>query len=170
MVSVKQIRDYAKFMSADELSALRQFVNSQEFQEIYWKKHESDREAGLLKYQKSRKARLERQAKLEAEVFPHLRTYCKQWIKPGDIVRFEGANGSGIRKVVEITQYGIIGLVVSRFRNGEAQLSGYSSENSFEKLIEVFKEDLGNNPTTKIKCWFNRKSIVEFVKSQNNES
>jgi hypothetical protein len=171
MVSVKQIRDYAKFMSADELSQLRSFVNSQEFQSIYWEKHESDRQAGLLKYQKSRKAREERQAKLQTEVYPYLKQYCKEWIKPGDIVRFEGTKNSGIRKVVEITQHGIIGLVVTRIKGGEPQLSGYSSENSFEKLIEVYKIDLGNDEThTKIKCWYNRKSIVEFVKKQNNES
>jgi len=152
-------------MSANELSELRSFVYSNEFHKLYSGKYEEDRKAGLLKYQKNRKSRQEREERLQVEVYPYLKAYCKQWLQTGDLVRFEGANGSGIRKVVEITSYGIIGLVVSRFKNGEPVLSGYSSENSFEKLMEVYKADLANEQND-TKCWFNRKSIVEFVKSK----
>ena len=35
----------------------------------------------------------------------------------------------------------------------------------FEKLMEVYKADLANEQND-TKCWFNRKSIVEFVKSK----
>jgi hypothetical protein len=171
MITIKQLKDYARlFMTADELSELRSYVNSNEFHEMYSKKYQADESARLKKFKAEKVARQERKKKLETEVYPYLREYCKNWIKPGDIIRFEGAKGGGVRKVVEITNYDtIIGLVVSRITKFEPQLTGYSSENSFDKLIEVYKHDLSNDKDGS-KCWFNRKSIVNFIKSKQNES
>lgn len=170
MITVKHIKDYVKLMTADELSEMRAYFNSTEFNSIYHKKCEFEEIARIKKHKTEKEARLERKKKLETDLYPYLREYCKKWIKPGDIIKFEGANSRGVRKVVEITNHNsIIGLVVSRITKFESHLTGYSSENSFDKLIEVYKHDLSNSKDGS-KCWFNRKSIVNFIKNESNRN
>lgn len=165
---MEQIKRYVKLMTVDKLLELRRYINSNEFHEIYYKKYQSEEILKLKKSKAEKAARQERKKKLETDVFPYLKEYCKLWIMPGDIVKFEGSNRGGIREVIKITDHTVIGEVVISL-NGGVRLGGYFSENSFEKLNGVYKSDLANE-TDGSKCWFNRKSIINFIKSKHNES
>jgi hypothetical protein len=169
MISIDQIKNYTKFMTCAELDELRRYFNSAEFNKIYFNKFEVSQKEAFTKFQQNKIKREAREKRLEVELYPHLIEYCKHWLTPGDIIKFEGASSGGIRKVVEITNHTVLGLVVSKITKDGPRLSGYSSENSFEKLLGVYKTDLGNSETG-TKCWFDRKSIVKFIKSQRNES
>jgi hypothetical protein len=82
-------------------------------------------------YKKRKLQRNERELQKEQEYYPLVRRFCKERLSIGDIVKFTGSND--FREIVEITDCSAIGLQVY-FRGGIPVRTGYSSENSFEKL------------------------------------
>ena len=150
-----------------EMEEIKLFVNSPKFQlrerELWMERlKEIDSET-----RKNREAREKSKEKLEREVFPALKKYTHNYLFKDDIVKFQGASSGGFRQILRIDDNSIFGLVVRWDRTKKTwEPTGYSSDNSIEKLSEVYLTSLDNANPMPQKCWFNRKAIVEFINKQ----
>ncbi len=146
-------QDILECTSYDELNTLYQFVNGLEFRELMQK----------LYYEKSKKVReknWERAAKEKEKSeleYPAIVAFVNTFVKPGSLLKFKGASRSGIRQVISIDKYDILGHVVDRVKkeNGELKVrtSGYTSSNGIDKIIGFYSEEDGG--------FISRKTIVE---------
>lgn len=156
-------------MTYSELEELREIVMSNKYQwykNAKWKEHTADLHK---QYEKNKKARLTVEEKFQTLILPSLLQYAKEYIKVDDIIKFEGASRGGVRKVLIVSEHGTLGQVVGSWKKGAPVLDSYTSENPFSKLMGVYKENLDNTSTPGgLKCWFDRKSIVKFIKSKQS--
>ncbi len=73
---------------------------------------------------------------------PILIRFVNQHLEKDMIVSFKGTNGPAFRKIVEIRNITIVGLVISYHRTKkEWILSGGASENGIENLKGYFADD-----------------------------
>jgi hypothetical protein len=154
-------------MTYKEMEEIKLFVNSPKWQfrerELWMERvKEIDAEA-----RKNRETREKSKEKLEREVFPALKKYAQNYLFKDDIVKFQGANSGGFRQILRIDENSIFCLVVRWDRTKKTwEPTGYSSDNSIEKLSEVYLTSLDNANPMPQKYWFNRKAIVEFINKQ----
>jgi len=146
-------KDIFECTSYDEMNSLYTFISSLEFrtamQKLYAEKSKKVRQKNW-----ERSAKEKEKIKLEQ---PAIVAFVNTFVKPGSLLKFKGANGTGIRQVISIHKYDILGHVVDRLKkeNGELKVrtSGYTSSNGIEKLIGFYSEEDGG--------FINRKIIVE---------
>jgi hypothetical protein len=146
-------QDILECTSYDELNTLYTFINNFEFRDLMQK----------LYHEKSKKVRAKNteyaaKVKQQAESeYPAINAFVKNVVKAGDLLKFKGASRSGIRQVISIDKYDILGHVVDRVKkeNGELKVrtSGYTSSNGIDKIIGFYSEEDGG--------FISRKIIVE---------
>jgi len=150
-----------------EMEEIKLFANSLKFQlrqnELWMERvKEIDAEA-----RKNRETREKSKEKFEREVLPALKKYAHTYLFKDDIVKFQGASSGGFRQILRIDDNSIFCLVVRWDKTKKTwEPTGYSSDNSIEKLSEVYLTSLDNTFPMPQKCWFNRKAIVEFINKQ----
>lgn len=88
------------------------------------------------KYIQRKKERFETERRKQEVFYPLVRRFCKENLRRGDIVKFEGSND--YREVVEVTSTTVIGMQV-RLQHGVPVKTGYSSENNFDKLAGMYR-------------------------------
>ena len=153
--------------SLDDINELISFVNSPAFRNRENELWADKRDEIRASYEKNKAVRDKAKEKLENEIAPALKKYAQNYLFMTDIVKFQGASSGGYRQIVQINESTILGLVVRWDRMKKTwEPTGYYSENSIEKLSEVYLSSLDNNSPMLKKCWFNRKSIVEFINKQ----
>lgn len=149
MISPSVVEEAILKMSTTSLAKLKDLVSDI----ITVRRREQDSRS----YIRQKQYRENRIAKLEKEVFPYLEEFCKNTLKPGDWVRFEGTrNPKLFRQVVSVNSYSVYGLCVYFNRKTGLTFTGNSSENCFKKLSHVYNKDE--------KRWMDRKEIIKIVK------
>lgn len=156
-------------MTLNELDELRSIVMGNKYQQCKnakWAEHSAEL---AKKHEKNRENRLSTEERFEKLILPYILLYAKKYIKEGDIVKYEGASRGGIRKVISVSDYGTIGHVIGSWHKGVPYIESYTSENPFSKLMGVYRENLnGSKEPGGLKCWFDRKDIVQFIKSKQS--
>jgi len=163
----KLLTKHISHFTLDEINELKTFINSPSFrtrENELWVDRQNELRAS---YEKNKATRDRAKEKLETEIAPALKKYAHKHLFKDDVVKFQGASSGGYRQIVRIDESTILGLVVRWDRKTKSwETIGYSSENSIEKLSEVYLSSLENAFPSPEKCWFNRKSIVEFINNQ----
>ena len=139
----------------EELQQLRSFVDGNEFRAQRDKLWDAHYKTVQEKAQKNRLAR-EKVKEREAEEYKYLKAFAL-WLNRDNLISFRGTKGSPYRKIVEINESTILGLVVNRRRdkNGNIVLSGNSSENGICNINGYMDKD---------GVWRDRKWIIELGK------